>query len=731
MPAGSTISTAVYATVTLGSGFYPTKLTISPKGAVEPTATGSTGVYSHTAKVSLMNEGKIAGAYGGYGAGSGGVGVLFLASGSVTNSGVIAAGEGGADGGAGGAGVSLASGKLTNTGRIAGGRAQYDSVGGAGVVLGSGTLVDSGAITGGAGGAYYKNQVGGAGGAGVSVGVGTMTNSGTVAGGAGGLSYGSPPYDGAIGGVGISLAGGKLTNTGLIEGGAGGNNNAFLGAAGDGGVGVAMAGGIVRNQGTITGGAGGGGDGVYAFPGQGGTGMDIAGGTVTNQGTISGGAGGYGQYGNGSTGGTGVVLTKGSLTNAGLIVGGQGAGSYYESGPGGVGLAIYGGVAASRGVIIGGAGSNDYSGSGGNGGAGVFLDGGTFIATEAVSGGAGGYGFNAAEDGAAGDAVLFGSVASTLAISVATKFTGDVVANSGVNDVLELTESYAATLTGLGSALTGFTTVDEAAGTNWVLAGANALGAGTTLLDAGKLTVTGTLTDAGAATISGAGLLDAKGPVQIDRVTLAGGTLDGGPTGTIVVGTTLAGAAPTVLTVQAGATLSGFGTIEGLPVLDDGNIVAQHGTLTMDNVAVSGTGTVTISSGATAISGELLVPTLVFGAGGDATLDLVIPSSFISTNVGFASGDVIDLEKLVATTLSFLGGTLTLDNGNTLVDQLYFAGGLTKADFALQSDGHGGTDVVFAGAAAPDGVGGALASAHMTGFEPMVPVFARLEHFGG
>jgi len=58
---------------------------------------------------------------------------------------------------------------------------------------------------------------------------------------------------------------------------------------------------------------------------------------------------------------------------------------------------------------------------------------------------------------------------------------------------------------------------------------------------------------------------------------------------------------------------------------------------------------------------------------------------------------------------------------------LYFAGGLTKADFALQSDGHGGTDVVFAGAAAPDGVGGA----HMTGFDPMVPAFARLDHFGG
>jgi hypothetical protein len=54
---------------------------------------------------------------------------------------------------------------------------------------------------------------------------------------------------------------------------------------------------------------------------------------------------------------------------------------------------------------------------------------------------------------------------------------------------------------------------------------------------------------------------------------------------------------------------------------------------------------------------------------------------------------VIDLQPLVATSLSYGHGTLTLFDDGHVVDNLAIAGSLVSADFALRPDGHGGTNV--------------------------------------
>jgi len=88
---------------------------------------------------------------------------------------------------------------------------------------------------------------------------------------------------------------------------------------------------------------------------------------------------------------------------------------------------------------------------------------------------------------------------------------------------------------------------------------------------------------------------------------------------------------------------------------------------------------------------------------------------------GFGSGDVIDVQKIVATTLSFLSGTLTLENGGSAVDTLFFSGNLTQSDFSLSSDGQGGTDVLFSGGKMePPGVAALLTGPQYgSSFEPL------------
>jgi hypothetical protein len=331
----------------------------------------------------------------------------------------------------------------------------------------------------------FISETGGTGGAGYTIANLRLTvdNYGVIAGGIGGkggpgdyqpadIRYHvfyppstSPGGSGGSGGVGVDLSAGDLFNRagGSIRGGTGGGGNytptydGFPGGSGGiGGVGVeSTSTRTVYNDvgAVITGGNGGNGGttGPYSFfdpavGGNGGVGVDLSAGTLDNYGTISGGQGGVGYHdGYGGTGGAGVSLNGGRALNLGTISGGSGGASAY---------------------------TYFFGGSGGSGGAGVLLNGGAFTTSGTISGGMGGVGGvgDEAIQGPAGDAVQFGSVASTLIVAPGAIFNGQVVANAVVNDTLELTgtESVGTGIT-LGSQFTGFETLDFAAGAQWTV----------------------------------------------------------------------------------------------------------------------------------------------------------------------------------------------------------------------------------------------------------------------
>ncbi len=154
--------------------------------------------------------------------------------------------------------------------------------------------------------------------------------------------------------------------------------------------------------------------------------------------------------------------------------------------------------------------------------------------------------------------------------------------------------------------------------------------------------------------------------------------------------------------MQTGATIAGYGTIAA-PVEDSGSIIAQAGTLDLAQ-AVSGSGTIEIDAGATvSAAGALTGVKMMFATGGD-DLSIADPSDVTGALHNFASGDTIDLVNLAATSLSFFGSKLTIKNGKVVIGTLTFQGSYNTADFSLQSDGHGGTEINFV-AAARDSLG--------------------------
>jgi len=565
----SYINSTIYYTVTVGSAAYPSPLTISPNGAVEPTTVGATALFSGVAGNSVMNYGSIDGGAG-IGKVEGGVGVNLSAGTLTNNAGAYINGGSGYYNG--GNGVYLHGGTLTNYGTINGGSVAdvFSSISGSGVDLSAGTLINNGAINAGSNtfygafGAYLNGgklinngSIGGAGGhyhygGGVYLNGGALTTSGLISGGVSGgpggkgavaLQFGTaastmtvdpgatfqggisgfasgdtiditgltptqvasyfnpdtytlttadegtlqfteryigqyftfnadpsgtgtditlatgsgistilsstvtlgsqyhpspltitatggvyPIYGGATG-VLSKISGNSLTNHGTIQGGAG-----YYGA-GSGGLGVNFTKvGMLTNTGSITGGTGGGS--YSASGGQGGASVNIKGATLTNSGSITGGTGGTGA--GGGAGGVGVIFQGASLTNSGSITGGMG-----------------GGVDPT------------YTGTGGQGGAGVSFNGRTLTTSGIISGGQGGVG---TVNGAAGDAVQFGSAASTLIVEPGAVFNGLVAADATVKDVLELSGTQAGgTPITLGTQFTGFSTLDFASGAAWTV----------------------------------------------------------------------------------------------------------------------------------------------------------------------------------------------------------------------------------------------------------------------
>ncbi|OYV52138.1 MAG: hypothetical protein B7Z78_06590 [Rhodospirillales bacterium 20-60-12] len=154
---------------------------------------------------------------------------------------------------------------------------------------------------------------------------------------------------------------------------------------------------------------------------------------MNNSAAINGGTGGSGQgYNtNGGAGGAGIAMSgTGSLSNSGTITGGNGGyggGNGFGPGPGGVGAQLDSGVLLNSGLIAGAQGA---------------------------------------------DAVQFGTNVSTLVVEHGATFTGKVVANSTIADVLAIGGSTLVTLSNLGTEYQNFHTLAFDSGSSGIVSGA-------------------------------------------------------------------------------------------------------------------------------------------------------------------------------------------------------------------------------------------------------------------
>ena len=133
-----------------------------------------------------------------------------------------------------------------------------------------------------------------------------------------------------------------------------------------------------------------------------------------------------------------------------------------------------------------------------------------------------------------------------------------------------------------------------------------------------------------------------------------------------------------------------------------GTINASSGTIDFHD-AVGGTGTAQVDAyaGLEFDSSATSSLTMVFN-GGNATLDLLNPSSFAAVISGFATSDTIDLLGITATKAALKSGdALLITDGTTTVATLQLSGSYSGDSFSVKSDGNGGTDIATNAPAAP------------------------------
>ena len=203
-----------------------------------------------------------------------------------------------------------------------------------------------------------------------------------------------------------------------------------------------------------------------------------------------------------------------------------------------------------------------------------------------------------------------------------------------------------------------------------------------------RLSVAGTLSLAGTVSLAAA---QAHGQVQCGTLSLAGGQVTADATATFEVGT-LGAPALGGVTIDAGAVASGFGSLNPFgPVIDNGTILAQSGTLSVGSV--TGTGSLSVGTGATLalLSGDACPITL---SGGGATLLVAGAALPTGTITGFAAGDAIVAGDTPIDSTRFQQGsgglgTLTLDEAGQAVGQLLLAGNYAGQTFVVLPDGAG------------------------------------------
>jgi hypothetical protein len=540
----------------------------------------------------------------------------------------------------------------------------------------------------------------------------TAANGGHIIGGNAkyGVVGGGPVKTGYVGQAAVDLTfGDRLTNTGTIIGGNGGEPTpAPSYYAGGGGYGVRALSASVINTGLIAGGTGGpnngGGD------GGGGGGISMVNGDVSNGGTIDGGDASAGKYG-GRNGGHGVVISNGYSTNTGTIAGGHGSGENSINAAGGNGVIQQHTTLVNSGSISGGQ-RGDLEAANGIG---VDMNQGGAVINRANASITGQYGIrtstgamtitNYGTISGITDAVLFKGLHGRLIEEGAAVLLGDVVGGGGT---LELgAAAGAGTISGLGSAITGFSKIVADEGAGWHFAGANTIAAGETLTTSSGIVIDGALIDDGRVSVGAA--------VQIglgDALTIgAGGTLL--LTSDTNISPRTNGTTTSVVNDGVLEKSSGAGTSQiRSTITNNGLVEVLSGTLTFAG-AVFGEGSVRIGD-ATAYFETNEPWRVTFLAGDTGTLKMKLPQDAFPTLTGFSTvgGSAIDLSGIVATKATYSGtatsGILTVTGGKTA--RIRFVGDYLGVTWDLSSDGGNGT-IVRAGASAPAATAAPLVAA--------------------
>ncbi len=289
-----------------------------------------------------------------------------------------------------------------------------------------------------------------------------------------------------------------------------------------------------------------------------------------------------------------------------------------------------------------------------------------------------------------GDAATLGvtgEVALAGAFGIGTLTVGSAGATSFTNATLDLVP---------GSSI-GAATAEIAAGA------ISAAGSGTALIVAGTLTLGGGISGVGLPVTSL--VADAGASVRAASLVMGGGSGDSittDPTGSVEIGTQ-GGAASGAVTIDAGATLTGNGSINPLgSIIDNGTILATGGTLTLGTV--TGSGSLTVAPGATLeMESATADPITLTGSQSNGSVLAFADARAVPTGTitGFGLGDALDLEGSSLTGVQYTasatsnGGTMLLIYGTTIVARLYLAGSYAGLHLISAPDGNGGTEITL------------------------------------
>ena len=276
--------------------------------------------------------------------------------------------------------------------------------------------------------------------------------------------------------------------------------------------------------------------------------------------------------------------------------------------------------------------------------------------------------------GAGGSGTLAIGADGSVSVSVDPNTGGGVATSSGLITLGGASGSAGTVAISDGGALTGAADMDVG-----TAGGSGLLQIGLAPGDSGFVAVTGTF------------MVGANGTVQLDGAARPGGQYGADLNAAAVI-------------LQSGAALAGAGVVGGLangsgayalvPVVNDGSITAEGGTLLLYG-DVSGTGTLAITPGATLeVTGSVASGQTVRFAAPSATLALDDPQDFTGEIRNFAPGDVIALPGLAYSEAGLAGGELTLLGASPALT-LALPDANPNA-IMLASDQHGGTLVELA-----------------------------------